>query len=64
MDVREVHPALVRGRLVDKPHQLAQACLGVWIAPHPVPVDAERERRVLVPELIHHGARIGSERDE
>jgi len=30
----------------------------------PVPVHAQRERRVLMPELVHYGARIGPERDQ
>ena len=41
-----------------------QAQLGGGVSPHPVAVDAQREGRVGMAELIHHAARIDAQRDE
>jgi hypothetical protein len=45
-------------------HQHPQRFLRCLIVAHPVPVHAQGERRIGVPELVHHGARIGAERDQ
>jgi hypothetical protein len=41
-----------------------QAPLGGGVSPHPVSVDAQREGRISMPELVHHAARIDAQRDE
>ena len=46
------------------PHERREPRPGRRIAPHPVPVDAERERRIGMPALVHYGARIDAERRE
>jgi hypothetical protein len=57
-------PLLPKKRLCGQTHELAQGTLRGGVAAHAVRVHAERERRVGVPDLIHRGARVCSERNE
>jgi hypothetical protein len=41
-------------------HKRPKLPLGVVVAPHAMPIDAERETGICVPELIHDRARIGA----
>jgi len=45
-------------------HPPRELRLRLVVAAHPVPVDAENERGVLVAELVHHRARVYAERHE
>jgi len=41
-------------------HKRQKLPLGVVVAPHAMPIHAEREPWVCVPELIHHLARVSA----